>query len=1087
MQKTIRLILIVAAAGLLAVAATGCSPKARRARQLAQANRYFDAGQFDQAEIEYLNVLKGEGLNAQAIGRLGSLYLDQGRLSRAAPFLVKANQLQPDNLDTRLKLGLLYLAVGQPANARVQAEFILDRRPQDAEAPLLLAESCTKAEEIVAARRRLQNLPPPAAEGAPALVALASLDFRQRRVREAEAGILRAQSVDPKSSAAWAALGVLRWSQNDLKAADEALKKSADFAPARSSRRLQYAQFKIQTGNVEAGRGVLAEITRTTPDYLPAWIKLAELAMQNQKYDDGLASLDRVLARDPMNPEALLLDGRLQLAKGDHEKAVAAFEKMQNFYPRSPQGSYQLGLAYLAKGDVGKATDALNHAVAVAPEFVEARFMLANLNLRKGDMGTAIVALKQVLKLRPDFGQAQLLLADAYRGQGNFDDALAQYRQLEATNPRNPLPALLTGLVLVQQGKLEAARQSFTKALEMEPDYLAALEQLVNLDLKDKNYAAALLRVQDRVAKYPKLAGGQMLLAKLYYSQKDMTHAEEALHKAIELQPDSPDAYFLLARIYFSTNQEQKALANLDQVVTKDPNDAGALMLIGLIREQQKDFPAARDAYEKLLTVNPKFAPAMNNLAYVYSEHLNQLDRALELAQKARELLPNEPHAADTLGWILYKRHQLPWALNLIEESAGKLTTEPEVQYHLGMTHYMLGEEAPARLALQRALQLGNEFAGVDEVRKCLSILEIDVAQATPATRPGLEKTLVERPGDPIALARLAALYEQDGAAAKAVEAWEAAVKLGTGNVNALMNLARLHAARGESPKALEEAKAARKLAPDDPIVAHTLGRLAHQAGDHVWAASVLQQAADRRPDDPEIECDLAEALYSVGRVAAAQSAMRRALEPTARMEAGSAATTPGAAFARANEARRFLDMVALSANPAQAVAEKARVEQALKSDPADVPALMAMATINELTGEASMAAATYEKVLAKYPDFSPAKRQLAIIYAEKPGDLQKAFDLAAKAREAFPEDPEVAKAFGIIVYRQANYSRAVSLLQESAGKRADDAELTYYLGMAQRQLAKNADARKSLVHALELGLKGDHAAEAKRVLAELK
>ena len=84
----------------------------------------------------------------------------------------------------------------------------------------------------------------------------------------------------------------------------------------------------------------------------------------------------------------------------------------------------------------------------------------------------------------------------------------------------------------------------------------------------------------------------------------------------------------------------------------------------------------------------------MNNLACLYSEHLGQLEKGYQLARKVRDLAPTDPSVADTLGWILYHKGEYSPALNLLRESAAKLTAQPEVQYHLGMTHYMMGDEA---------------------------------------------------------------------------------------------------------------------------------------------------------------------------------------------------------------------------------------------------------------------------------------------------------------------------------------------------------------------------------------------------------
>jgi len=442
------------------------------------------------------------------------------------------------------------------------------------------------------------------------------------------------------------------------------------------------------------------------------------------------------------------------------------------------------------------------------------------------------------------------------------------------------------------------------------------------------------------------------------------------------------------------------------------------------------------------------------------------------MAQRARELMPHEPHTADTLGWILYKRRQYPWALSLLEESAERLPAEAEVQFHLGMTHYMMGEEESAGLALQRALQLNKEFPGIEEARQCLALLAIDPRTAGADTRATLEKAVARRPDDPVALARLAAIDERDGATAKAIDAYQAALSASPNNVKALMSLVRLYAAHQDLPKALDLAKTARNLAPDDPVVAHVLGLLAFRTGDFPWAASLLLEASRKLPDDPAVLYDLAQATYSVGRVDDAAAAARQALGMSA-------------PFPQADDARSFLQMLALAADPAQAAAAAATIESLLKTNPTSVPALMAWGALSEQRQDASAAAKAYEEALRRYPDFGPAQRRLAILYAGNPGDDAKAYDLATKARTAYPGDPELAKALGIVVYRRGDFARAARLLADSARARADDAELLYYLGMTQRRLRQNAEGRASLQRALALNLRADLAAEARRVLAE--
>src|SRR5262249_33732262 len=246
----------------------------------------------------------------------------------------------------------------------------------------------------------------------------------------------------------------------------------------------------------------------------------------------------------------------------------------------------------------------------------------------------------------------------------------------------------------------------------------------VDLDIAEKQYATAMDRVQKLIDKDPKPASLWGLRAKIYLAQQDFTHAEPDLLKAIELDPKLEQAYQLLAELYVASNRQEEAIAKLTAFVenNKGAQAAPALLQLAMIQEQLKHFDAARDAYEKLLAVAPNSAIALNNLAVLYSEHFGQLDKAYDLAQKAKEVA-NEPHIADTLGWISFKRGDYNGALRLLQEGAAKLPNLTEIQFHLGMTYYMLGEEEPARMALQKAADASADFPRKDEARQRLAVL----------------------------------------------------------------------------------------------------------------------------------------------------------------------------------------------------------------------------------------------------------------------------------------------------------------------------------------------------------------------------
>jgi tetratricopeptide (TPR) repeat protein len=1071
MRKLSKIVPTLAATALLACAVTGCTAKLKASYHQKRADRYYDAGKFDQAEIEYIKALRNAPQNGWAMSRIGFIYFNQGRTLAAAQVLERAKQLASTNLEVRMKLGAIYLDAGQFKAAHDEAGFVLDHNPNDALAPVLLAISAV-TNEMPATRLRLQNMLQ-THESAPLHVGLGALFFRQHDLKTAEVEFNRAVALDSKFCDAYSALGDLYFAQKDFKQADQAFKTAAGFAPSRPEKVLQYAQFKIQTGDTAAGKQLLQDLVKKAPDFVPGWLALAAISANEQKYDETATLLGNVLARDPQNYEGLRLQANLELSQERPAQAISILDKMAKIWPQAPQVHLQLAQARLANQEPDKAIASLNQALQLNPKYTDAILMLAEVQISTGNVGPAVASLEQLTKRQPQIVLARLLLAEGYRLQGTPDRAVQIYRELETEYPKNPQLPLLRGTALLQQKKNTEARTAFDQALKLAPDDLPVLEQLVNLDILERQYDAAQSLVQQQVEKTPKEAALQILLAKIFFARGDMKQTEAVLLKAVELQPDSEQAYVMLAQIHTSANQNQKALADLQNVLAKNPKNTDALMLMGVTCNAEKDYPRARDAYEKLLALTPNNLVVMNNLAYLYAENLGEIDKASQLARRARDLAPGDPSIADTLGWVLYKQGQYSAAVNLLRESAAKFSRVADAQYHFGLACYMLGDEEDAKAALKQVLDLNKDFPQKDECNQCLAVLAVDTKTAGSDTRTWLEKRVADQPKDSIAAQKLAAIYQKEGAADKAIAIFESAVQANPQNITALVSLAQLYESKNPQ-KALNFAKSAYNMAPNDPVATYTFGRLAFVTGDYKWSLNLLQLAAQAQPKNADVLFDLGQALYSVGRVPEAKVAVQNALQT-------------GAVFSREGQATNFLAMTSLADTPAEAVAAQSQVDAILKSNPDDVPALMVKGVVCMQKADPATAVGIYENVLKHYPDFAPAQKQLAVLYSMDARNDAKAYPVAMKAREAFPGDPEVAKALGRIVYRQGNYPLAASLLMECSRTMTTDAVVFYQLGMAEYQLKSRAAAKTALQRALDLSLPVAESTEAKRILTELK
>ena len=145
----------------------------------------------------------------------------------------------------------------------------------------------------------------------------------------------------------------------------------------------------------------------------------------------------------------------------------------------------------------------------------------------------------------------------------------------------------------------------------------------------------------------------------------------------------------------------------------------------------------------------------------------------------------------------------------------------------------------------------------------------------------------------------------------------------------------------------------------------------------------------------------------------------------------------------------------------------------------------MARAALEAQRNETKPAAATYAEILRLRPDFAPAQKQLAVIYANNAGDRPAAYELAAKARKALPDDPDLAQVLAELSYDRKEFAYTRQLLRDSEGRKPLGARQLYYLGMACWQTKEKTQSQDALKRAIEAGLPESLSAEARRVLAQ--
>ena len=868
------LVLLFAGLGLVG---SGCSKRSRAEHHLKYADRYFEVGQQDQAEMEYVAVLQNDSQNSRALRNLGFIHLRQGRYDTALQLLTAARSLLPDDLEVRLKYAELLATLRAFPEARAELLQVLQRTPENGAAAILLAD-LAGTNQLAEVRQVLQGCRQQAGERAAFHVALGTLAAKAGDWTQADQEYRLGLSDPSVQGPAHLGLANLCLARHDLTNAADHLERMAAAEPVDSPRRLHLVDFKLGTGASEEARRLLTEMTFKAPRFLLPWQYLARLAFAEGRYGDCKAALKKVLVRSPTNLEARLLGARMNLALGQPNEAIKDLDALVTLYPRHPGVRHQLGRAYLQLNQVGKALEAFDQALSLDPGDVETILAVAGVHLRQGDLAQVVTLLTGLLKTAPGVIPAHLLLAEAYRLRGTPEDALGVYRSLAANLPQDPRFSLRAGSLLQSLGREAEARQAFGRVLEIAPGHLEALAHLAELDMAAGQPAAALRRVREQAEKFTNSLPHQLLLAELYLEQKQFEAATTLLLRLPQTEPGTGVAA-LLARVYAQANQHDQALSKLESALVNNPKDGALLMQKALILAEIRQYAKARDVYERLLGINPQDARALNNLAYLYCEQLGRLDKAAQLARKARELNPLDPSIADTLGWILFKQREYPSALSLLVETQEALSSDPEAQYHLGLAHYMMGAETLAKSALVRALQSPKAFGGREQAKRWLEMIELEqTAAGVPVPLPGIALALTHEPTCVPALMAQGLAQERQPALASALQAYEAILKQWPGCFPAMRRLAVVYAATGDDPRALKMATRVREADPKDLEIAKILGKLAYRGADYGRAASLFKEVSASRPLEAEAWFYLGLAQAYLKAVPEAQSALERGL-----------------------------------------------------------------------------------------------------------------------------------------------------------------------------------------------------------------
>lgn len=164
--------------------------------------------------------------------------------------------------------------------------------------------------------------------------------------------------------------------------------------------------------------------------------------------------------------------------QGRTPEAIAEFEEVIRCEPDHWMARHGLGLALIRLQRPDEAVPHLEQAVRLKPDNFASRYNLAQLLHTQGRPADAIPHFLQAARLRPRDADVLMRLGDAYAADKKYEDALKAYDAVLYLRPAEPRAALCRGVALVNLQRLDEAEAAYRQALEIDPQYAPAREQL---------------------------------------------------------------------------------------------------------------------------------------------------------------------------------------------------------------------------------------------------------------------------------------------------------------------------------------------------------------------------------------------------------------------------------------------------------------------------------------------------------------------------------------------------------------------------------------------------------------------------------
>lgn len=413
------------------------------------------------------------------------------------------------------------------------------------------------------------------------------------------------------------------------------------------------------------------------------------------RFSEALPRMERILEHKGKSPFDFLALAASETDEATRAGLLQSFDQLLEKHPNTPQLIF--GKALLLQQE-----NQPEAALALLESLPEADQKVAPLLLRSRILHSlkrpkeALAPLERGLARFPNDQRLQLEHARLLVEAGQLERAQSEFAALLQAAPEDDDLRLSLALLYLENRAYDEARVYLQELIERE----------AHADIAHFNLARtfeAQNEPDSALAEYRQVGPGKEFLpAQLRYSalMLDAGKAPELHLYLTAMRSSQPDLaiqlYLIESEVLAEHGLLKESAQVLEQALGEHPDDLNLHYSRAMLAEKRGDIAGLERDLRFIINQEPNNAMALNALGYTLADRTERFAEALALIEQARQINPNDPAIADSLGWVHFRLGQLDKAEELLRDAYARYP-DAEVAAHYGEVLWVQGKERKAR------------------------------------------------------------------------------------------------------------------------------------------------------------------------------------------------------------------------------------------------------------------------------------------------------------------------------------------------------------------------------------------------------